>query len=69
MCRQTHTLSKYILMLNRYMESMIVDKNWSMLLQLRIIFVDIFMILPCSLAIYLALIVSKALLRGYITLK
>ena len=56
-------------MLNRYMESLIVDKNWSMLLQLRIIFVDIFMILPCSLAIYLALIVSKALLRGYITLK
>ena len=56
-------------MLNRYMESLIVDKNWSMLLQLRIIFIDIFMILPFSLVIYLAIIVNKALLRGFITLK
>jgi hypothetical protein len=56
-------------MLNRYMESLIIDKNWSMLLQLRVIFIDIFMILPCSLAIYLAIIVSKALVRGFITLK
>jgi len=56
-------------MLNRYLESLIIDKNLSMLLQLRIIFIDIFMILPCSLAIYLAIIASKALLRGFLTLK
>jgi hypothetical protein len=56
-------------MLNRYLESVIIDKNWSMLLQLRVIFIDIFMILPCSLAIFLAIIVSKGLIRGYITLK
>ena len=56
-------------MLNRYMESLITDKNWSMLLQVRIIFIDIFMILPCSLTIYLGMIASKALLRGFVALR
>ena len=32
MCRQLHTHSKYILTINRYLESLINDKNWSMLL-------------------------------------
>jgi hypothetical protein len=56
-------------MINRYLESFIIEKNYSMLLQLRIIMLDLFFALPLSLAIYLSIKLGKVLVKAYYKLK
>jgi hypothetical protein len=60
MCKQIHTKAKRILMINRYMETLILDKNYEFMFYFNNIFFIAFFTLPVA-AILKLITVLKSL--------
>jgi hypothetical protein len=71
MCKYIHTKARSVLTINRYLETFIVDKNFSAIGQLVVIFITILFVLPLVTIIRLLNLVYQAtiIVHGKLTQK